>query len=112
VSDAMLPSGRRRRGPLESALERALAALARQDRGNGADVADLRRALRDAALAVDVARRNMLEHGASPYSLSTAVRVYTELRLAVLPMEGAGRDPLDDAIRDLMRAETGHGPQP
>jgi hypothetical protein len=54
----------------------------------------------------------MLEHGASPYSLSTAVRVYTELRLAVLPMEGAGRDPLDDAIRDLMRAETGHGPQP
>jgi hypothetical protein len=98
--------GRRRRGPLESALERALGALARQDRGNGAELADLRRALRDAALAVDLARGDAL-NGGSRQVLTMCLRTYQELRLAVLPIEELRRDPFDDLVADLMRAEAG-----
>lgn len=108
---ALLPAGRRRRGPLEAALERALAALAKVDRGNGADVADLRRALRDAALAVDLARADAVA-GGSRHTLAVCVRTYLELRLAVLPLEAITRDPFDDLVADLLRAETGDTAQP
>jgi hypothetical protein len=108
--DSLIPAGRRRRGPLEAALERALGALAREEsRGAGAQLADLRRAMRDAALAVDTARRNVLEHGANPYTLSVAVRTYLEVRTAVLPLEAPG-DNLDRAFRELLALESGGGP--
>lgn len=104
---ALIPQGRRRRGPLEAALERALAELARQDRGKGADLADLRRALRDAATAVDLARADA-HAGGSRHTLALCVRTYVDLRLVVFPVEVTRRDPLDDAIADLLRTEAGN----
>ena len=106
MGSALIPAGRRRRGPLEAALERALAELAKTDRGNGAALADVRRALRDAALAVDLARADALA-GGSRHTLALSVRTYVELRTAVLPLEVVTRDPFADALADLMRAETG-----
>ena len=108
---ALIPAGRRRRGPLEAALERALAELSRQDRGTGADLADLRRALRDAAAAVDLARADA-QAGGSRHTLALCVRTYVDIRLVVLPVEVTRRDPLDDAIADLLRTEAGNTPQP
>jgi hypothetical protein len=107
----LIRAGRRRRGPLESALERALGALAKVERGAGAELADVRRALRDAALAVDLARADALA-GGSRHTLAMCVRTYTDLRLAVLPLEVATRDPFADAFAELMRAEAGDPPQP
>jgi hypothetical protein len=104
--DALIRAGRRRRGPLESALERALGALAKVERGSGAELADLRRALRDAALAVDLARADALA-GGSRHTLAICLRTYVDLRTSVLPLEVAHRDPFADAFADLMRAEAG-----
>lgn len=111
TTDRAMFGARRRRGALEGALERALAALAKLDRGAGAELADLRRALRDAALAVDLARGDALA-GGSRHTLAVCVRTYTDLRLAVLPIEGVQRDPFDDLVADLLRAEAGDTPQP
>lgn len=102
----MLPAGRRRRGPLEAALERALAELARDGTGAGPALADLRRALRDAACAVDLARADA-QAGGSRHTLALCVRTYVELRTLILPVGVTTSDPLDDAIRDLLRAEAG-----
>lgn len=104
-------TGQRRRGPLEAALGRALGALAKAERGNGAELADLRRALRDAALAVDLARADAIA-GGSRHTLAMCVRTYTDLRLAVLPVEVIPRDAFDDLLGDLLRAETGDTPGP
>lgn len=105
---ALMPAGRRRRGPLEAALERTLAALAREEgRGDGATLADLRRALRDAALAVDLARADALA-GGSRHTLAVCVRTYLDLRLTVLPLEEVTGDGFDDLLADLMRAEAGN----
>jgi hypothetical protein len=111
VMSALIPAGRRRRGPLEAALERALAAYARDERGRGPELADLRRMLRDAALAVDLARSDALA-GGSRHVLAMCLRTYSELRLAVLPVEALNHDPFDTLVQDLLRAETGHGPDP
>lgn len=107
-----MPAGRRRRGALEAALERALAALARDEgRGAGDALADLRRALRDAALAVDLARADAL-NGGSRHTLALATRTYVDLRTTILPLGVPDHDDLDRAFRDLLRAETGHAEGP
>lgn len=104
MTSPMIPA-RRRRGALEAALERALADLARQGRGVGADLADLRRLLRDAAMAVDLARADA-QAGGSRHTLAMTVRAYLEVRTAILPLvEVTPGDPFADALADLMRAE-------
>jgi hypothetical protein len=108
----MIRQPRRRRGPLEAALERSLAALARdEERGKGDTWADLRRALRDAALAVDLARADAL-NGGSRHTLALAVRTFVDLRVSVLPPEAPRDDEFTRALADLMRAETGDAAQP
>lgn len=108
----MIRQPRRRRGPLESALERALAALARdEDRGKGDVFADLRCALRKAALAVDLATTDAL-NGGSRHTLALAVRTYVELRTAVLAPEAPRDDDFTRALDDLLRAEAGDPPRP
>lgn len=111
MSDALFRAPRRRRGPIESALDRTLVELARRDApGTAADEQDLRSALRRLAMLADGAVAGVAA-GESRYVAVQAVTRYLDKRLEVLPLEREGvGDDLDDELRAFMRAESGDTP--
>lgn len=100
---------RRRRGPIESSLDRTLVELARRDGpGTAADEQDLRSALRRLAMLADLSVVDA-SAGGSRHVAVLAVRAYLAARLEVLPIERGTGDDFDDALAAFLTGDPAAG---